>query len=84
MISATDTFGKHDLHPFGYQGKKLFVLTIPLQKERCTVRDPEISPTLLRDFVSHRLFIREQTSCRSYSDLELRQLSGHLNVHTLH
>ena len=64
-----NTFGKHDLHPFGYQ-EKLFVLTKPLQKERCAVSGPEISPTLLRDFFSHRLFIREQTSCRSYSDLE--------------
>ena len=26
------------------------------------VKDPEISPTLLRDFLGHRLLIREQTS----------------------
>ena len=40
----------------------MILLTKPLQEESCTVRDPEISPTLLRDSLGYRLLLREQTS----------------------
>ena len=32
------------------------------QQECCAARDPEINPVLLRDFLGHRLLMREKTS----------------------
>jgi len=44
----------------------LYAFTVPATKPVCGevmfVRNFEISPTLLRDFLGHRLLMREQTS----------------------
>ena len=46
----------------------------PFPDEMMVAWNFEISPTLLRDFLGHRLLIREQTSWGKYSCSELRQL----------
>ena len=46
----------------------------PFPAEMMVAWNFEISPTLLRDFLGHRLLIREQTSWGKYSCSELRQL----------
>ena len=56
----------------------LYTFTVPATKPVCGevmfIRNLEISPTLLRDFLGHRLLMREQTSWGKLPVLELRQL----------